>query len=342
MFEKFRNKDAPFLTNKTMDFDVWRCLKFTKINAPNQRVQVWEYVFFLFFCQKFLPPKTMKKIVKIVLMSLLGLVLLTAGLLAGFVYKVKNGFPVSYETEHPQIAFVENQPAILLFSKTTGFRHGESIDASKPVLTQMAQRNGWFLYETEDGGVFNTEQLGRFKAVIFNNSTGRVLNDEQQQALEMYVENGGTLLGIHGAGDDSHHWDWYLENFIGATFSHHPLSPQLQQAEVRLQAPTDSSLTQGLAPAWTHSDEWYIFFTNPKQKGFEVVYAIDGETILPSGNMLWMTEKNFGMGKDHPVAWYKRIGKGKTFYTSMGHTAAVWQQADFVRLLEAALRWGMK
>jgi len=99
-----------------------------------------------------------------------------------------------------------DQRAVLLFSKSTGFRHESSINSSKTVFAELAKVNNWFLYETEEGGVFNPEQLSKFNVVIFNNSTGRVLMGEQQKALEQYVENGGSLIGIHGAGDDSHHW----------------------------------------------------------------------------------------------------------------------------------------
>ena len=77
-----------------------------------------------------------------------------------------------------------------------------------------------------------------------------------------------------------------------------------------------------------------MFFENPKDKGFTILYTIDGEQINPSGNMLWMKDKDFGMGKDHPVAWYRTVGKGRTFYTSIGHNATAWKQQAFVQLLE--------
>lgn len=282
----------------------------------------------------------MKKLLKIVLWSLLGIVLVLAVALGLFVYKVKNGFPVSYETEKPAISFPPNQAAVLVFSKTTGYRHSESIEASKPVFSEMGKRNNWFVYATEEGGVFNAGQLRQFKAVVFNNSTGRVLNDEQQEALRQYVEAGGTLLGIHGAGDDSHHWPWYEQNLVGARFSHHPLNPQLQKTDVYTEPTADSTLTQNLSPSWSQEDEWYVFFSQPKE--MKILSYINGDKIIPNGNLLWIKDKNFGMGKYHPVAWYRTVGKGKTFYTSMGHTAAVWQNADFVRLVENALRWSVR
>lgn len=284
----------------------------------------------------------MKKIIKIVLGVIVGLVVLLSAVAGIFIYKVKNGFPVSYETEAPQITFPAGQPAILLFSKTTGFRHGASIDASKPVIADLAKKNNWYLYETEEGGVFNAEQLAKFSVVVFNNSTGEVINDEQKRVLEQYVENGGSLIGIHGAGDDSHHWDWYEKHLLGAKFSHHPLDPQFQMADILLDAAPKDSLFSTLAPKWSNSDEWYVFFENPRKKGFNIVYTINGESINPSGNMLFVSSKNFGMGKDHPVAWYKQTGKGKTFYTSMGHNETAWQNPNFVKLIETALQWSSK
>ena len=282
----------------------------------------------------------MKKIGKIILWSLLGLGLLFGAAVWVFFYKIRYGFPVTYETEKPAISFPPNQAALLVFSKTTGFRHGESIDASKPVFAEMARRNGWFVYETEEGGVFNPEQLHRFKAVIFNNSTGRVLNDAQQLALSRYVEAGGALVGIHGAGDNSHRWPWYETHLLGTRFSHHPINPQFQKTAVRVEPAADTTLTRHLPPSWVHEDEWYVFFNQPK--GVKVVSYINGDQIIPDGNLLWIRDKNFGMGPYHPVAWYRPAGKGKTFYTSMGHGKDVWQDAHFVRLLENALRWATR
>lgn len=276
----------------------------------------------------------MKKFFKIMLWTFITIFVLIVLFLVGFMYKIKNGFPVSYETEIPTINFPDGKRNILLFSKATGFRHGESIEAGKKTFASLADKNNWFIYETEEGGVFTTEQLAKFDAVIFSNSTGRVLNDEQQANLETYVEKGGTLIGIHGSGDNSHHWDWYVKNLVGAEFSHHSLDPQFQETSVTLNPIPDSVIAQGLPPVWTQTDEWYVFFENPRAKGFTILFTIDGETIKPSGNILWMKDKDFGMGKDHPVAWYRSVGNGKTYYTSMGHDASAWEQEPFVKMLE--------
>jgi type 1 glutamine amidotransferase len=279
---------------------------------------------------------------KIVLWSVLAIVVLAVAGMMLFAYKITHGFPVSYETEVPAINFPAGKPAVLLFSKTTGFRHGESIEAGKAAFADLAKKNDWFLYSTEEGGVFNAAQLAKFDVVIFNSCTGRLLNDEQQQALENYVKQGGTWLGIHGAGDNSHQWDWYAQNLVGASFSHHPIEKHLQEAAVILNPGPDSAIVQGLPQAWPQTDEWYVFFDNPRSHGAQVVWSIDGGKINPSGNILFVKDKNFGMGKDHPVAWYRSVDKGRAFYTSIGHDAGAWKQAPFIKLLENEVQWAAK
>jgi len=279
----------------------------------------------------------MKKFLKIFLWSLAAIIVAFGLFISFFIYKVRNGLPI-YETEIPTIEFPTDGKTVLLFSKSTGFRHGESIEAGKSAFADMAGSNNWFVHFTEDGGVFNPEQLAKFDVVIFNNSTGRLLTDDQKLALANYVEGGGSLIGIHGAGDNSHgDFDWYNKNLMGVEFSHHSLDPHLQETTVMLGAVPDSLLIDGLPQSFTHTDEWYVFLENPRQKGFNIIYSIDGESIIPNGNILFVKDKNFGMGKDHPVAWYKQTGKGRTFYTSMGHDTTAWKQGGFIRMLENAV-----
>ena len=241
----------------------------------------------------------MKKFLKILLWSIASIVVLLGLLMTGFMYKVNNGFPVSYETEAPVIDFPAGKRTVLLFSKATGFRHGESIEAGKIVFDELAKKNTWFLYSTEEGGAFNPQQLAKFDVVIFSNSTGRVLNDEQQKALGDYVEQGGSLIGIHGSGDGSHHWDWYEQKFLGAKFSHHPLHPQFQKAEVTLDAAPDS-----------YRDKVYQQRGHTLMNGisFSITLAVTGSTSYTplTGKRLFRMGISFLL-KPRILAWAKII-----------------------------------
>jgi len=58
-----------------------------------------------------------------------------------------------------------------------------------------------------------------------------------------------------------------------------------------------------------------------------------------NGNILWFREKDFGMGAVHPIAWYKSVGQGRAFYTSIGHTAEAFKKSEIIDMLEQAIVW---
>ena len=69
---------------------------------------------------------------------------------------------------------------------------------------------------------------------------------------------------------------------------------------------------------------------------------MNGEKIDPSGNMLWIKDKSFGMGKKHPNMWFKQVGKGKTFYSALGHNAAAYSNKEYLSVLENMMKWAVK
>ena len=283
----------------------------------------------------------MKKVLKIFAWVILGILLLAAIGIGGFVYKVFYGFPF-YESDPPAIAFQEQEFSVLLFNKTNGFRHGEAIEASTQAFEQIAAERGWNLFVTEEGGVFNPEQLVLFDVVIWNNVTGKVLTPDQRNAFQAYMESGGGYVGIHGAGDFSHHWEWYEKELIGATFSHHTMNPGVQRATMHLECDSLShTLCGGLSERDEREDEWYVFLDNPRSSGFTPIYTVDEETFDPNGNFLFLVKnKDFGMGADHPIVWYKDLADGgRSFYSAMGHTGASFQEENHLRLLRQGIEW---
>ncbi|WKN30416.1 ThuA domain-containing protein [Porifericola rhodea] len=281
-----------------------------------------------------------KKVLKLSLLILLALICLAALGVGAFVYKARYGFNF-YETKPPTLPAKLEQPSLLLFSKTNGFRHGEAIEASIPAIQAIAKENNWFVFTTDNGAVFNETDLAKFEVVIWNNVSGKVLNPEQRTSFRQYLESGGGFVGIHAAGDNSHQWEWYENEVIGAHFSHHPLNPQIQEAVLSLEKSQDNqSLRQHLPDQWKHADEWYMFFDNPKANGCQVLYALDESNIVTSGNISFMvTDKDWGMGNDHPIAWYKTVGEGKAFYSALGHHAEVFQTKQHHQMMENAIRW---
>src|SRR5580765_2325193 len=85
---------------------------------------------------------------------------------------------------------------VLIFSKTNGFREEASIQASNAALAVIAKERGWPYFVTENGAVMNPDQLAKFKLVIWNNTSGDTLSEEQRAAFKTWVEAGGSFLGI--------------------------------------------------------------------------------------------------------------------------------------------------
>jgi uncharacterized protein len=134
------------------------------------------------------------------------------------------------------------------------------------------------------------------------------------------------------AGDPAYFWDWYVDSLIGAKFNAHPMDPQYQDA--RIVVNKAHPLAGDLPTEWTMNDEWYSFHTNPRTVGADVILTIDESTYKPVGPM--GTDLRMG---DHPLAWTNCVGKGRMFYSAIGHRPETYRQEQHVELLEAAIDW---
>lgn len=283
----------------------------------------------------------MNRKVKIVFYTLLGFMSIMIIAVGLFMYKVSYGFNF-YETIPPKLIINPIENNVLIFSKTNGFRHGSAIKASLSAFEKMAYDNNWKLSITDNGAVFNSETLQKIDVVIWNNTSGKILNEEQRGHFKNYLETGGGFVGIHAAGDDSHQWEWYEDEVLRARFSHHPLNPQFQKATMSLEdiAPP---LAKELPINWDREEEWYMFETNPREQGSNVLYTVDESNINPSGNIpLLASGKDWGMGDDHPIVWYHELKQGRVFYSALGHKGITFQEVNHLQLLENAIQWAGK
>jgi type 1 glutamine amidotransferase len=242
-----------------------------------------------------------------------------------------------YETTPPALPADIKRPAILVFSKTNGFRHEEAIPAANAMLAQMAKGNGWGYFQTENGATFSPAILARFDAVVFNNVSGDVFTPAQREALRRFLENGGGFVGVHGAGGDfSYDWRWYVEDLIGAQFKGHPMNPQFQAATVRVEDRTHPA-TRDLPESWRRTDEWYSFERPPRSPGYHVLLTLDERSFANHK----MFGKDLAMGADHPIAWWHCVGKGRAFYSAMGHQASAYAEPEMRTMLHGAIDWAL-
>jgi hypothetical protein len=242
-----------------------------------------------------------------------------------------------FDDDRPAFKLAKGKPRILLFEKMTGFRDTPSVLAANAAIHTLAKRNGWSLAVTDKGGAMHPSVLKKFDAVIWNNVSGDVLTLSQRKAFRAFIENGGGYVGIHGsAGDPVYFWDWYPDTLVGARFIGHPSEPQFQDAKVVIES-ASSGIGADLMPGWTMNDEWYSFAKSARLNGANVVATLDETSYKPGPS-------RFGgppleMGADHPIAWTRCVGKGRSFYSAIGHRPETYSDTNHLKLLEQAVAW---
>lgn len=239
-----------------------------------------------------------------------------------------------YDTVPPRFTVPQGRPRVLLFEKINGFRDGPSVDAAHAAFVAMAQRKGWALVTTDKGAAFTPAVLRQFDTVIWNNISGDVLTLSQRAAFQAWMQRGGGFVGVHGsAGDPVYFWDWYADTLLGARFQGHPMNPQFQTAQVRLDDAAHP-VAAGLPAKWEANDEWYSFKTNPRATGARIIATLDETTYKPDG----MGGIDLRMG-DHPIVWSRCVGAGRMFYSAIGHRPERYSDATYVQMLEQAVAW---
>jgi uncharacterized protein len=241
-----------------------------------------------------------------------------------------------YDVTPPVLATTIKHPALLIFDKINGFRDSPSVDAATAALQAMAERKGWTLVFSDNGAVFNARQLGRFDAVVWNNVSGDALTLAQRRAFKAWMMAGGGFVGFHGAGGDPvYFWDWYVDTLIGARFIGHPMNPHFQSARVVVENRAHP-ITQGLPAQWSMTEEWYSFAQSPRASGATILLSLAESSYHPGE----MGGLSLSMG-DHPIAWTRCVGKGRAFYTAIGHRPESYSEPNSVKLLTQGIAWAM-
>jgi type 1 glutamine amidotransferase len=242
----------------------------------------------------------------------------------------------TYDNDRPALPADLPRESMLVFGKITGFRDSPSVNAAEAALRAIAARHGWGIVFTDKGGVFNEADLSRFKAVVWNNISGDALTLPQRAAFRKWIERGGGYAGIHGSGGDPQFfWNWYADTLIGARFIGHPVAPQFQEARVVVEDKSHPA-AHGLPSDWRMTEEWYSFDRSPRSKTTRVIATLDEGTYKPGEGF----GRKLAMG-DHPIAWTRCLGKGRSFYTAIGHRPENYSQPESLKLLDQGILWAM-
>jgi type 1 glutamine amidotransferase len=179
----------------------------------------------------------------------------------------------------------------------------------------------------EQCGRINAQTLKNFDAVIFF-TTGNPVTPDELKDLIAWVKAGGAFVGTHCATDTLYGTPY--GELVGAYFDGHPWHQRILLHVDDPKHPAAGVFAEGAGVV----DEIYQFKDNPYSRDrLHIILSVDNQSID--------VKKGKRSDKDYAVAWCQPVGKGRSFYTSLGHRKEVWKDFRFQLHLLGGLKWAM-
>jgi type 1 glutamine amidotransferase len=250
---------------------------------------------------------------------------------------------------------------ILFFSKSGTFEHpmiaeknGQPSQA-QIILTELGKKNNFEFTFTKDGSLFTPENIAKYDAFFFytqGDLCKRGLDGQPPMTMEgkmaflEAIHNGKGFIGTHSASDTSHsaglndvgpgRWknddgnvDPYIR-MIGGEFIIHGSQQRAHQIVVDRNFPGMSAVSDDFGP----NEEWYSL------KNFapdlHVLLVQDTSTMRRTGD-----DRKAYDRPNYPSTWAHQYGKGRVFYTNMGHRDDVWANPVFQDVLVGGINWAV-
>jgi len=232
---------------------------------------------------------------------------------------------------------------VLYFTRSVGFEHSVvhrpegGLSHSEKILTEMGQRAGFDVECTKDGRVFDGD-LAAYDAIAFYTSGDLTKPDRQntppmsargKQNLLDAVAAGKGFVAFHAASDSFHSKPGEIDPYIAMLGGEFVTHGAQQEASLVISSRFPGAGSLGCAEGISFYEEWYT------QKNF----ADDLHLIL-------VQETQYMKGDcyrrpDFPCTWARMHGKGRVFYTSLGHREDVWTNPFFQAIALGGFAWAM-
>ncbi|MGJ8651257.1 MAG: ThuA domain-containing protein [Opitutaceae bacterium] len=224
--------------------------------------------------------------------------------------------------------------SILVFSATAGYRH-KSIPLGKLALEQLGESTGAYdVVISDDPANFELDALKKFDAIVLLSPTGdffmpnkkqkKKFSEEDLAWLEArqvrltdniirYVADGGGLVGIHSATDACYEHENYGKA-IGGYFDGHPWRANTN-VTITVEDPEHGTMKPvfGDLREFSFKEEIYQFREEPYTR--DRLRVLMHVNVEKSAQVEGLKRKD----NDYAVAWVQSVGKGRVFYTSLGH-----------------------
>jgi type 1 glutamine amidotransferase len=194
------------------------------------------------------------------------------------------------------------------------------------MLRDIAQDYGFEVTVATDNSQITLEGLSQYEIVFFMNCTGDIFNSAEEAAFEEWMTTrNGAFAGAHSATDTERDWQFYKE-VVGQYYDlHDNVSPGTIQWE---SAALGFVAVQGLPSPWQREEEWYRF------NSYQDWSSKEGFTIL--------SKVTTNGGGTRPVSYTRQYDNFRSFYSSIGHEARAFQDADVQKHFAAGIMWAVR
>ena len=228
---------------------------------------------------------------------------------------------------------------VLVISQTKGFEH-DSVPDAMGTIWKMGHTSGlWDTYLRTDTELItkgkvgpNGKNLDYFDALVFASTTGELdLSDEQKKDMLAFIHDDGKgFVGVHAALDTNYKWPEYGE-MIGGWFNEHPWTTFWAPI---IREDANFPATRHFPQEFMKRDEIYQAKAWSRDK-VNVLLRLDERKLDLNNPRVHRTDKDFA------VAWSKMYGKGRVFYSTLGHTNESWDDPDIQKMYFEAIKWSM-
>ena len=205
------------------------------------------------------------------------------------------------------------------------------------MIELMAKYTGAFEATfSNDPELLKYPRIKEFDAVFFNNVCGMVHNDpEVRDGIMRFVREGGGLGGNHAVTYANLNWPEFADMMGGWAGQH-----RVEEQVIKIDDPSSPLMKPFGSEPFTHTDEFYIFppsspYSREKQR---VLMSIDVEKS-DRGFGGRFSELSTRPDQDYGVAWVKGYGKGRTYFTPLGHTTIMYTDKRWTGHLLAAIQY---
>ena len=177
------------------------------------------------------------------------------------------------------------------------------------------------------------KNLNYFDAIFFYGVREIDLSEQQRADLMSFIkEDGKGFVAAHTASTAFFSWPEFGE-MLGARFDDHPWG--VTDATVVIDDPLFPAMKH-FAKSSVIKDEHYQLKDFSRDK-LRVLAHLDVE----ASKLDMKNPRVHRTDNDYPVAWSKMYGKGRVFYSSLGHAAEFWDDPNVQKMYFEAIKWSL-